>query len=205
MTIVRCEREQIEVNLPCVEMREHGDDEKAFCPSFGAGVAWLWGRRRSRRGRPRSGRHGGAGGSAGSASDYHVSATVDGVPYEGNSKGAVFTEAAGDTPSQLMFFPADPISGNLYGWTLGETGTWDLSSDGSTPAMLMYIDGTTQYVSSSGTLKIKSWLANVAENPADPRLGFIGGSFEGSFASTGGTVEVSGGSFYSMVTRTTSR
>jgi len=133
--------------------------------------------------------------------EYQVVATVDGEAYEGNSQGAVFMDF-GDT-TELLLFPADAISGSIFGWMPGDMGSWQLTDGDDFEAMLIYIDGSSsQYTSSSGTFVIDTWEENTSGTTADPRIGFITGTFEGTFTEFGGTdtVEVTGGQFNSMVT-----
>lgn len=133
--------------------------------------------------------------------EYQVVATVDGEAYEGNSQGAVFMDH-GDT-TELMLFPADAISGSVMGWMPGDTGSWQLTDGDGFEAMLIYIDdASSQYTSSSGTFVIDTWEDNTEGGAADPRIGFITGTFQGTFTEFGGeaTVEVTGGQFHSMVT-----
>ena len=133
--------------------------------------------------------------------DYKVVATVDGEAYEGNSQGAVYMDYGDST--ELMLFPADPISGSIFGWMPGDTGSWQLTDVEPLEAMLVYIDdASTSYTSSSGTIVIDTWEENTEGNSADPRIGFMTGTFEGTFTEFGGTatVEVTGGQFNSMVT-----
>jgi hypothetical protein len=132
--------------------------------------------------------------------EYEVVATVDGEAYEGNSQGAVFMDY-GET-TELMLWPADAISGSVLGWMPGDTGSWQLTDGDDFEAMLIYIDdASTQYTSSSGTFVIDSWEENNG-GATDPRIGFISGTFEGTFTEFGGTatLEVTGGQFDSMVT-----
>jgi hypothetical protein len=132
--------------------------------------------------------------------EYQVVATVDGEAYEGNSQGAVFMDY-GDS-SELMLWPADAISGSVLGWMPGDTGSWQMTDGDDFEAMLIYIDdASSQYTSSSGTLVIDMWEDNDGGS-ADPRIGFITGTFEGTFTEFGGTatLEVTQGQFDSMVT-----
>ncbi len=132
--------------------------------------------------------------------EYVVVATVDGEAYEGNSQGAVFMDY-GET-TELMLWPADAISGSVMGWMPGDTGSWQLTDGDDFEAMLIYIDGaSTQYTSSSGTFVIETWEDNVEGGATDPRMGFMTGTFEGTFTEFGGTatVEITGGQFDSMV------
>lgn len=130
-----------------------------------------------------------------------VEATVGGATYEGNSQGAIYNEAS--DPPELMLWPADALSGYVWGWEPGETGTFTLSSGEGALAVLYFIDpdSSVQYVSDSGVFTIDEWQENTPENAADTRLGWIAGTFEGSFTEYAGstTLEIIGGSYYAMV------
>jgi len=131
----------------------------------------------------------------------YIEATVGGATYEGNSQGVVFNGAA--EPTELMLWPADALSGYVFGWEPGETGTFTLSSGDGALAVLYFIDpdSMVQFVSDSGAFTIDAWEEHTPENAADTRIGWISGTFEGSFTEYAGsaTLEVSGGSYYSMV------
>ena len=137
----------------------------------------------------------------GESGEYYVRALVDGQSYQGGSQGGAYN--ADVDPTELMLWPADAISGYLWGWAPGTTGSWTLSDAAGSEALLFYFDDAmNQYASTSGTLTFDSWQDHLPDNSADSRIGFIRGTFSGSFYDelTGGTVEVTEGEFYSMVT-----
>jgi len=130
-----------------------------------------------------------------------VQASVGGATYQGNSQGVVYNEAA--DPTELMLWPADALSGYAWGWEPGETGVFTLSSGEVALAVLYFIDpdSSVQFVSDSGTFTIDEWEEHTPDNAADTRLGYIAGTFEGTFVEYAGsaTIEVTGGTYYSMV------
>ena len=133
--------------------------------------------------------------------EFYVTATVDGEPYEGDSQGARYTQAG--TPTELMLWPADELSGYLFGWAAGATGSWTLSSGDTPDAVLYWFDSAmAQHISDTGELSIDTWTLHEPENAADERIGFITGTFHGSFSTLdgGSVVEITDGEFHSMVT-----
>jgi hypothetical protein len=149
---------------------------------------------------------GGMTGIADPTSGIFISATVDGLPYQGSSQGAVYIGTDGETESELMMFPADEFSGTLIGWEPVVTGTFIMSTEEGSEAIFSYVDGANgQYASTSGEMSIDTWQDHNPDNAADTRLGYMGGSFAGTFTRLSGadTIEITDGSFFVMVTDNT--
>jgi hypothetical protein len=130
-----------------------------------------------------------------------ISATVDGVPYEGESQGCAFTNH-GDGTSELLVWPADRISGSVLDWFPGDTESFALTATEPLEALISYFtESSVQYVGTSGEFRVDTWEPHTPENAADPLIGYIGGSFHGTFTEFAGTdtVEITNGTYYSRV------
>ena len=141
--------------------------------------------------------------------DFFVRATVDGVAYEGNSQGTVFSEDPTTGATQLMLWPADTLQGYLFGWEGGETGSFDVTHADDMADMdgfLMYAaGGGGSWVSNSGSVEIDTWEEHTPDNGADYRIGFIGGTFEAELEDlygADGAISIVNGEFFSMVSTT---
>jgi len=131
-----------------------------------------------------------------------ITATVDGASYEGESQGCAFTDN-GDGTSELLVWPADRISGSVMDWFPGDTDSYAFT--GMTEpivALISYFtEESVQYVGTSGSFDIDTWDPHSPENAADPLIGYIGGTFGGTFTQYGGTdtIEITNGAFYTRV------
>jgi hypothetical protein len=140
------------------------------------------------------------------ADDFFVHATIDGEAYTGDVEGAHLFSSE---PAWLLLFPSDELQGSIYGWSAGETGSWDTVFEEACEddcTWLQYQLGSATYVSAAGTITIDSWTDHAPENEFDARIGFARGGFEGSLACWMGcegaaeTVEITDGAFYVQVT-----
>ncbi|MBW2255189.1 MAG: hypothetical protein JRI25_11390 [Deltaproteobacteria bacterium] len=131
-----------------------------------------------------------------------ISATVDGASYEGESQGCAFMDH-GDSTSELLVWPADRISGSVMDWFPGDIEEYAFTGTTEPVEALMsyFTEESVQYVGTSGSFSIETWEPHIPENAADPLIGYIGGSFHGTFTQYGGTdtVEITNGTFYSRV------
>lgn len=133
--------------------------------------------------------------------DFYVRALVDGVDYEGSSQGGTWLhDASGAT--ELLMFPADPITGSFFDWAPGDTGELPLSDQEPLVSVMFYLEGSAAFTSASGVFEIETWEENPGFGGADPRLAVMGGTFEGSFRAVGEerTVEITEGEFFSLIT-----
>lgn len=137
----------------------------------------------------------------GEEEDLFVLATIDGEAYEGNVEGA---HLFASDPGWLLLFPSDLLQGSVYGWTEGETGTWDAVFEEACEddcTWLQYQLGGATYVSATGSISIDAWEDHEPDNAADVILGYAEGGFEGSLSCWMGcegaaeTVEITDGTF----------
>ncbi|MFH1468676.1 MAG: hypothetical protein ABIO70_30075 [Pseudomonadota bacterium] len=144
----------------------------------------------------------------GSDGEDFVRATIDGEAYSDGGGAAFF---ASSDPAWLLLFPAEQLQGSVLGWTEGQTGAWDLAFEEACEDdcnWLQYQVGGATWVSASGSLTIDAWTAHTPENEFDARIGTIEGTFSSSLScwmgcdTTEGTIEITDGSFRSIVVQT---
>ena len=132
----------------------------------------------------------------------YVIATIDGRRIQTPGWAVYRQEQAGDVLSgSLQLFPAQTIAGNIS-WLLGDTGIYTLAGAAGSDALLTYTDHQNRtYVATDGVLAIQSWTPLPSSDPYDSRVGYISGTFEGTFVDLDGvnSVRITGGAFRAAV------